>query len=320
LHYSYLQVDGQDAPYYTLTLNSQSGEIIDSTSHATQPFNDVVFSSDGRYAYSTGWGFTMVTDYATGDTIAIDRGTTGHKLELSADADFLLRSAGVALFELPDLATLYTGPGSGDAVFHPVEKVALFGKPSADSLFTIEYDQTPPLIRSNPLLDAQGNALSITLLTISPDGSQLVVNPGGMSLVILDMNSLEVITQFGRLSAPTHYLDLTWHPDGRRLFASYGGDFEVNDGGVNVYDAYAGVLYEYISQHDLNLEPDLLQPFDVSFSPDGEAIFLLSRVILGRGSLLKLMTDSKSVAFIFRPEQAKSTGFGLYPLAMSVED
>ena len=202
LLYSYVVGDGIGAPYYSLTLDSRTGDIVDSTAHTTEPFNDVVFSPDGKYAYYTGWGFTMATDYSTGDTIAIDRGTAGQRLELSADGDFLLRSNGVALFSLPDLEVRFLGPGEGNAVFHPAERVAYFGDCSSESLFVLDYQETPPVVSAVPLVDETGFGFAPSLLAISPDGTQLAVTSSGMRLCFLDLNTFTVTQAFGNSTDP----------------------------------------------------------------------------------------------------------------------
>jgi hypothetical protein len=308
LVYSYA---GSTADKYVLTYSTKSGQVIDSAYYLDYPFDNVAFTSDGKYAcYTYGWNLrlggseTWVTDAATGDTISYLMGIGGIGLVVSRDDQFLCLSYGnvLAILRIPSLEIVYRDsvPVRGGAL-HPTKQLAYFIKePNQDTLFVLDYSLTPPRVtKSMPIRDSQGRNLWCYSGRVFCTDRYLILNPTlfyvTSYLQLYDLDSLTLIRETN-----TRLYGLYRHPDGKRLFlgyVSYYSDHSPRTGGIDVYNLETNTLYPYYSEDEVNLgEGQPLTPTDIQFTPDGETMYVLSAAgILALGPILEIRTATKEI-------------------------
>jgi len=308
LVYSYV---GPSYPAYVITYSTKSGQVIDSAFYPNHPFDNVVFTSDGKYAcYTYGWNLrlggpeTWVTDAATGDTISYLMGIGGIGLVVSRDNQFLCLSYGnfLAILKIPSLEIVYRDsvPVRGGAL-HPTKQLAYFIKePNQDSLYVLDYSLTPPRVtKSMPIRDSQGRDLWCYTGRVFCTDRYLMLNPTLLDvtsyLQFYDLDSLALIRE-----TRTRLYGWTLHPDGNRLFLGYVTYYPglwPKSGGIDVYNIETNTLYPYYSDGEVNL--GVGQPFTpggIQFTPDGETMYVLSAAgVLPLGPILEIRTATKEI-------------------------
>ncbi len=306
LLYSYV---GQYPDTYVLTYSTKSGEIVDSALYQGNPFDAMVFSHDGQYACYTshydlelGASETWVTRWATGDTVAYQKGIGAGAAYLSEDDQFLLLSLGeiIAILRFPNLETVFLDSiSSGGGSLHPTLQIAYVGmQTSMDTIVVLNYAGDPIETSYIRLSDSHGNRVFASGPFLCTN-ELLFVNsfiPSVVSyLQIYDVNTFGLIREY----VARMYSGGSLHEDGKRLYLShiaFIGSFPVS-GGIDLYNLETNTFQPWIAEGEIDLgtgEPFV--PNQVEFTPDGESMFVLSGGNgFWLGPVLQLSTRTKEV-------------------------
>ena len=302
---------------WVYTYSTKTGQIVDSVKYPSYPFADVRFSKDGKYAYYVG-GSIWITDFATGDTVAITEGTlsSGAWLSLSSDGRHLLLSGTtkLTLFEIPNLAIVYQreyDKGWAHGTIHPFKNIAYVGSNALDSLLIIDFrtstirDSTVPLFRGD---GTPARALSVAVTT---DGKTMIVS-GGTRVRLQDAETLELLREYypGRNTA---YL----HPDGERVFFLEWEELDIGQR-AEVWELNLRTLLmtRILQGEDFGTSSlyMALDPSDMDFTPDGKYAFIING---GqgpeRGAILKLDCDTYKIIDAFYPALGPSNLIRINP-------
>jgi hypothetical protein len=310
--YSYVG-DGYDD--YVMTYSTKSGEAIDSTLYDGPPFDNMVFSHDGRYAcYTSNYSLrignseTWVTNWPSGDTVAYLEGTGALAAYLTLDDQYLLLTGGgiVALLNFPSLTTVFRdsvsrlrdnpdwqGRASWGAALHPSKKlIYVMLEPYGDSIFVFDYSQSPSTITSHQLIDSQGQVRHSYGPSACTADYLVILFSGYLGL--FDPVTFTVIRD--RTLQPHLLHGAILHPDGHRLFLFYNGGFDWPYGGVDIYDLETGIFQTYIAEGEIDYGLGGINPSELQFTPDGNVMYMSNGGIgFENGPILEIEVSTKEV-------------------------
>lgn len=299
-----------DLDNYVMVYSTKSGETTDSLHYAGDPFNNMIFSHDGRYAcYTSSYNLrignseTLVTTWPGQDTVAHLLGTGALGAYLTPDDRYLLLTAGniVAILTFPDLGIVFHDSlTSWAGALHPSERLAYVTiEPYWDSIFVFDYGVSPVEIKSYQLSDRAGEVRSTRGPLLCTDEYLVFATARRTQpsyLGVFDAKSLEVVVDrqflpnFRVFSGPLH-------PDRQRVFLAYNGGMErPHIGGIDVYDVETDVLRPFLAQGEIDMTPEPFVPSDIQFTPDGETMYVMNRADgLWLGPILEIDINSKEV-------------------------
>jgi hypothetical protein len=313
---------------YVLTYSTKTGEVIDSAEYGGIPFVNMAFSHDGEYAVYTsnynldlGASETWVTETATGDTISYLLGVGGQAAILSPSDDYVLLMGGglYAILSFPGLSIVYqdsvTNLGGG---FHPrLNRVFAVYERAMDSLFVLDFLESPVVESSIPIRDSEGYPLLSTgILQITEH--HLLLNPlipdAAYFIQVYDVDSLTLLHEIQTPHLMV-YRGVDLAPDGNRLFLAYNRGFERPwESGVDIYYFSTGNLVPYITQDEISCCYEQIAPTDIEFLPDGESFFILDGGTgFWFGPILQINTVTKEVIRVIRPDDGSTKLIRLNP-------
>ena len=303
--------------YWVYTFSTKTLKAVDSVSYSSFPFEVVQFTRDGRYACYSKPGVTWITDYATGDTIAIDNEHWGRRLSFSKDDRMVLvsESGEASVFRFPELDLLYStqaGLVVKNSCFDPTENVAYITFEYEDSLLIVRFDSTGIHDHKIGLTAVGGTPKHGECAAVTPDGSILFLNlttaNGAMFLELRDTDSLGLIAEY----YPSHNGPFI-HPDGRMVFFLQGG----TSWAVYALDLKTRIMKRVVDGADYPAFWDwrYLPLSQIDFTPDGRYAFLLSGAGLsGPTPILKLDLDTYEIVNAIYPQYGVSRAMRIYPL------
>ncbi len=312
------------------TYSTMTGELLDSAYYGHYPYRDVRFSHDGRYAYYTVQraytAATWVTDYASGDTLALLDGVGGNWLSVSHDDRYLLLSDGgvLKLISLPGLEVVYEESRENSwsiGAMHPLREIAVIGNEAIDSLLFLDFSSDKITARSVALEYKEGGAISVGAVAYSADGTELIIYAGdypccsGSVIQVRDAETMEVLFE----SVPA-YIGPFVHPDGVRVFfvEPVRDVFGLgNPSSVWELDLNKLAMRKLFDGRDFGAARDTfeLDPSDMTFTPDGKYAFLMNG---GDGSqdgpILKLDLDTYDFVEVINPPAGLSSTIRICPV------
>jgi DNA-binding beta-propeller fold protein YncE len=320
--YSFVGPYGQCWVY---TFSTKTGRVIDSTYYGGFPAYDVRFSKDGQYVFYSVREETRVatwiTNYATGDTVAIASGIYGYSISLSGDGQYLLLSDNntVRLLRIPSLEVIYQGGPASAGTIHPFRNVAYIPNWPEDSLLVVDF-QTPTLTDSKvPLKLGYGDyPFSAISAAVSLDGRILILEggvPGGSTprIQLRDAETLEVLQDFADPTGGGPYL----HPDGERVFfLEPWKDFYAQPGSVWVLSLKTFLLTRILNSVDFRgYFPFMgLNPDNMDFTPDGKYALITNGGQMEYGPIIKLDMDTYKIVDAFYPPGGVSWWIRINPI------
>jgi hypothetical protein len=275
LVYSYV------APEFSiLTLNSETGEVLDSVWYPEIPYWDMVFSRDGQRAYYSGRDGIWIEDAATGDTIAMNPEGQGGGLELSPDEDYLVSvgSRRFVLYSVPGLTTIYEDSATSVlTAFHPWRDILYFTKGDgsiiydSDTLYVLDYAASPPSVDAVALKDSLDQLVPLGPMVVSGDGRWLL-NFSYNWLFLTELDSLKVRHVYKSLHfSDANYKGISLHPDGNGAFLTYADPFYKPDvGGLDLFDFQTQSLENFIAHVTIPGTGKYFRPWKLMFTPDGK--------------------------------------------------
>jgi hypothetical protein len=309
--------------YWVYTFSTKSLKAVDSVSYSGNPFDGLRFTSDGKYACYSKPGVTWVTDYASGDTIAIDNDHGGPQLSISKGDRMLMVLAGsrTTVFRLPQLNILYTVPSGISAYsscFDPTEDVAYIPIAREDSLLIVRFDSTGIHDHKIGLVGIDGTRRNGSSAAVTLDGSILLLSVtdgyGGRYLKLRDTDSLGLMAEY----YPSYYGPCV-HPDGRRVFFFYSSppyDYPA-PWAVYVLDLKTRIMKKVVDGSDYQAfwKWMYLELSQIDFTPDGRYAFLRSGFGLsGSPPIAKLDLDTYEIVDAIYPDRGVSRAMRIYPL------
>jgi hypothetical protein len=308
------------------TFSTKSLKVVDSVSYSGNPFDALQFTSDGKYACYSKAGVTWVTDYASGDTVAIDNEHGGPRLSISKGDRMLLVLDGsrTSVFGIPNLNILYTIPSGSfptSCCFDPTEDVAYLTLSHEDSLLIVRLDSTGVHDHKIWLSVPGGNPKYGMTVAVSSDGSTLLLNlttPEGLKyLELRDTDSLHVMAEY----YPSYYGPII-HPDGRRAFLFSAGTFDnPQPSVVYVLDLKTRIMQKVLDGVDYGSFSPYRRFLDVGqidFTPDGRYAFILNgHGLSGSPPIAKLDLESYEIVDAIYPPSGVSRAMRIYPLEIS---
>jgi hypothetical protein len=310
------------ADYWVYTYSTKSLKAVDSVRYSSNPFEALEFTKDGKYACYSKPGATWVTDYATGDTIAIDHNRGGYWLSLSKDDQMLLLSAGAnaAVFRVPDLTVLYSVPVGtlvNVSCFDPIKNVAYVIVEREDSLLIVGFDSTGIHDHKIGLAGIDGTLRIGASVAVTLDGSILLLLAtdayGNRFLQLRDTDSLGLITEY----YPGHggpYI----HPDGRRVFLLHTGTSDNPEPwAIYVLDLKTLIMKRVVDGDDYTAFGGwpYTQLHQIDFTPDGRYGFIRGGYgIGGSPPILKLDLDTYEIVDAIYPQYGISRAMRIHPL------
>ena len=318
LIYSYGNPD-----YWVYTFSTKSMTAVDSVSYGGNPFEDLQFTRDGKYACYSKPTVTWVTNYATGDTIAIDNSHGGRHLSFSKGDRMLLVPEGsrTVIFGFPELNILYSLPSGLSAeggCFDPTEDVAYLPCESEDSLLIVRFDSTGIHDHKIRLEGPGGTPRYGAGVAVTLDGSILLLNvtdaSGALYLQLRDTDSLHRLAEY----YPS-YGGPFIHPDGRRVFFFHTGTSDnPESSAIYVLDLKTRLMKKVLDGADYEtflpyfMFPEISQ---IDFTPDGRYAFLRSGYGLsGSPPIAKLDLDTYEIVDAIYPNNGVSRAMRIYPL------
>ncbi|MCX6832558.1 MAG: hypothetical protein NT028_10610 [candidate division Zixibacteria bacterium] len=312
--------------YWVYTFSTKSLKVVDSVSYSGNPFDALQFTRDGKYACYSKPGVTWVTDYASGDTIAIDNDHGGPQLSISKGDRMLMVLAGsrTTVFGLPQLNILYTVPSGISAYsscFDPTEDVAYIPIAREDSLLIVRFDSTGIHDHKIGLAGTDGTSRHGLSAAVTPDGSilLLILTDGNDSryLQLRDTDSLRLMAEY----YPS-YSGPFIHPDGRRVFffnSSRPFDYPA-PWAVYVLDLKTRIIKRVVDGVDYQAfwKWPYLELSQIDFTPDGRYAFLRSGAgMSGSPPIAKLDLDTYEIVDAIYPDRGVSRAMRIYPLEIN---
>jgi hypothetical protein len=309
--------------YWVYTFSTKTSKVVDSVSYGGNPFEELQFTRDGKYACYSKPGVTWVTDYATGDTIAIDRDHGGRHLSFSKGDRMILVLAGerTAVFGFPALNILYSlpsGVSTGAGCFDPTEDVAYLSCENEDSLLIVRFDSTGIHDHKIGLEGPGGTPRNGSGVAVTLDASILLLNVtdayGALYLQLRDTDSLHRLAEY----YPS-YGGPFIHPDGRRVFFFHTGTSDNPEpSAIYVLDLKTRLIKKVLDGADYQtflpyyMYPEISQ---IDFTPDGRYAFLRSGYGLsGSPPIAKLNLDTYEIVDAIYPHSGVSRAMRIYPL------
>jgi len=318
--YSYGGRDGWVYTYSTKTMTA-----LDSVAYGQDvlPFWDLKYTSDGRYAVYTRTGAapvsTWVTDYLTGDTIALVDGVGGMTLSISHDDGLVAVSTSgeLQVFTLPDLievfrladASGYRSPGG--CGFHPTRNVLYGGFSKIDSIYRIDFESSPPSVMEIPFKGIDGDSLWCLDASVTRDGKYVIMT-GCYPLQFFgycqlrDPQTLAILHQY--LMIPGYPL---FHPDGVRVFMWAGK-------GLGVLNLQT-LTFELVFDRSTVTAPypwyPGIGPTDGELTPDGRFMIFCNDTQdgMGDGPIVKLDLATYKIVGTAYPRRGRGIAVGMYP-------
>jgi hypothetical protein len=309
--------------YWVYTFSTKSLKAVDSVSYSGNPFEGLQFTRDGKYACYSKPGVTWVTDYATGDTIAVDNGHGGEHMSFSKDDRMVLVSAGsrTTVFGFPQLDILYSLPpglSANGGCFDPTEDVAYLTCRHEDSLLIVRFDSTGIHDHKIGLAGIDGTPRNGSSAAVTPDGSILLLNVidgyGANYLQLRDTDSLRLMAEY----YPS-YSGPFIHPDGRRVLFFYNSrpfDYPA-PWAVYVLDLKTRIMKKVVDGSDYQAfwKWPYLELSQIDFTPDGRYAFLRSGAgMSGSPPIAKLDLDTYEIVDAIYPHHGVSRAMRIYPL------
>ncbi|TFH65775.1 MAG: WD40 repeat domain-containing protein [Candidatus Zixiibacteriota bacterium] len=302
---------------WVYTYSTKTGQIIDSVKYPGYPFWDVRFSKDGKYAYYAGGGSIWITDFATGDTVAITEGYGGW-LSLSSDGRYLLLSGArvLKLLEIPSLNVVYQKDDGRlwlNGAVHPSKNVAYVPIKGVDSLLMIDFRTSTIRDFAVPLFRSDGTLVRATNAVVSKDGRTVIIS-GGIRVQLRDAETFQLLREYypGRNTAYPH-------PDGVRVFFLQEKDFTIGQP-AEVWELNLRTLLmtRVLGGEDfIAYSPYFaLTPTDMDFTPDGKYAFIISGVAgqeFGAGTILKLDCSTYKIVDAIYPSLGISNWIRINP-------
>jgi hypothetical protein len=308
--------------YWVYTFSTKTLKAVDSVSYSGNPFEGLQFTRDGKYACYSKPGVTWVTDYASGDTIAISNSAGGSQLSFSKGDRMLLVLSGsrTTVFGFPQLNVLYSVPSgisAGSSCFDPTEDVAYIAVEREDSLLIVRFDSTGIHDRKIGLAGFDGTPRIGSSVAITLDGSILLLlaidRYGARYLQLRDTDSLGLIAEYY-----PGYFGPFIHPDGRRVFFSTGTLDSPERSKVYALDLRTLVMKMVLdgADYDTFLPYYLYPEFSkIRFTPDGRYAFLLSGFGLsGSPPIAKLDLETYEIVDAIYLHRGVSRVIQIYPL------
>jgi len=232
----------------------------------------ICWSNDGRRVYVSGGSDDVVRVFRVGVTRLIEDGDVSVKPEGETATQFVAQLA-----VSPDDRWLYAALMKGNGV-------------------AVVDIQQRKLVRK---LSVQGSPYGVA---VSPDGSLLAVSRWGMASVeLFDTSTWQSVAQ---IPTGTHPNEMTFSPDGKRLFVAC-----ANNNRVTVVDVARRKAAEQINVALSPRAPAGSTPNSVALSPDGKRLYVAN-------------ADNYSVAVVdVSREESRVLGFipaGWYPVGVRI--
>jgi hypothetical protein len=181
-------------------------------------------------------------------------------------------------------------------------------------------------ITAHPTLNRAGDAVFPGRKSVSPDGKHLILDVGIFMgpkyFQVLSTDSLNIVHETRIPDWRLHH-DHAWHPDGKRVFLSFRGGFDLPMvGGVDVYDVSTNSLQYYITADEISIDQEILQPRYIPFTPDGHKMAILNAEgSIPAGSILVFDVATKLlIRRIVTPVQGYSYAMALIPIDWEKEE
>jgi DNA-binding beta-propeller fold protein YncE len=287
-----------DSTLFYLVYSTRTDSVVDSIYIGDESSIDAVFSNDGHVLYHTNIfdDITYSTDWATGDTIAVDPEHGGEKLSVAGDDGHLLVTEffPIILFKLPELTPVIEVQRGGKGQIIPNRKLACYHQNASDSLYYIDFSQSPPDTFALPFRGQSGEIYGIQAFTATASGDSLIIigeyNRENWYVFIATTDSLKVLD---RISIPLHDYwqgHLLMHPNGKIVYFYYPGS-------VIVFPPVRGVVYGLdLQTGELTVLIDkgyyeYIRPWDLAITPEGDYLYVLSR-----GRLFKIRLSDNEIS------------------------
>lgn len=307
------------APEFSiLSLDSRTGEVLDSTWYPELPYGLVIFSHDGNTAYYSGRDAVWAIDATTGETTAVNRERSGGDIRLAPNETALLsiRATDLVLYSVPDLHILFERSGSSAiGTFHPFKDILYFSQPGAvydyDTLYVLDFGQSPPSLEAVALKDSIDQLVPPGPMVVSGDGRWLLSFSYNW-LFLTDLDSLKVRHVYKSLHfSDANYSTIFRAPGGQRAFLGYADrTYQRDVGGLDIFDFQTQKLENFIDQVIIPGTDEYLRPWKVLFTPDGDAMLgVSSHWAIGGYDLFRIDLATKELS-LFAPNRGAR---GEYP-------
>ncbi len=298
---------------WVFTYSTKTGEVMDSSYYGTLPFNDARFTSDGKYAVYTvfepGEGATWVTDFSSGDTLAIAYGVSGDHLSLFADQRHVLVSetTKLTILSIPDLQIVFQrshANGYRRADTHPSLPLAYVPSEWEDSLLTVEYSGTTVVEYKFALKSLSGSPARSVQALATLDGNKVILWAGPLSggesfIQVRDARTLSLVDEY----RPGHGFGCL-HPDGVRVFFFAPWIFDSEPSSVWELNLETRLMRRIIDGYDYSGAYPFrgFDPVDMDITPDGRyAFFIGGEQRLSYGLIIKYDLQDYRIVRTFHP-------------------
>ena len=294
-----------------LTLNTRTGELIDSAWYPSAPYWDFEFSQDGELMYCTG-GATWIVNTTTGDTLAIDHDRSGKPM-LAPGEEFLAVSSAtrMSVFKLPSLTLLFEKDAPSIwATFHPTRNLMYYTdgySPAydADTVHWLDLTADPLQEHAVALMDTLGEPYPAGPVTVSGDGQWLLVCYA-WELLLLDTDSLKTRRMFRNPDHWGHFWPAASDYEKNKVYLGYVDSplFYPEDGGIDVFDFNSQTLTSLVDKTMNPGLPGYMAPYLGLLSPNNKELFGINVTEMGGAKgIFKVNILTKEIE-VFLPERA----------------
>jgi hypothetical protein len=283
-----------DSTYFYLVYSTRTDSVVDSIYIGDESSIDAVFSNDGHVLYHTNIfdDITYSTDWATGDTIAVDPEHGGQKLSVAGDDGYLLVTEFfyTTLIKLPEMTPVLVVQRGGKGQIIPNRKLACYHQNASDSLYYIDFSQSPPDTFALPFRGQSAEIYGIQAFTATASGDSLIIigehNRENWYVFITTTDSLQILDRISIPSREYWQGHMLMHPN-RKIIYFY-------DPGTPIFPPIRSIVYALdLETKELTVLLDesydeYLVVRDLAITPEGEFLYALG------GRLFKIrLTDNE---------------------------